>query len=80
MTDWGAHHNDIALWGLDLERTGPLSVEGKPLVEMIPDGFSAFSEYAVNYSYAGGVTHSCYSTAANEWNGAVADPNGNSMA
>ena len=76
MTDWGAHHNDIALWGLGLERSGPVSIESKPLVEMIPDGFSAFSEYAVNYSYANGVTHSCHSTAANEWNGAVADPKG----
>ncbi|MEO8268456.1 MAG: Gfo/Idh/MocA family oxidoreductase [Aureliella sp.] len=76
MTDWGAHHNDIALWGLGLERSGPVSIEAKPLVEMIPDGFSAFSEYAVNYSYANGVTHSCHSTAANEWNGAVADPKG----
>jgi len=76
MTDWGAHHNDIALWGLGLERSGPVSIEAKPLVEMIPDGFSASSEYAVNYSYANGVTHSCHSTAANEWNGAVADPKG----
>lgn len=76
MTDWGAHHNDIALWGMGLERSGPVSIEAKPLVEMIPGGFSAFSEYAVNYSYADGVTHSCHSTAANEWNGAVADPQG----
>ncbi|MFO0976370.1 MAG: Gfo/Idh/MocA family oxidoreductase [Planctomycetaceae bacterium] len=76
MTDWGAHHNDIALWGLGLERSGPVSIEAKPLVDMIPDGFSATSEYAVNYTYANGVTHSCNSTAANEWNGAVADPKG----
>jgi len=76
MTDWGAHHNDIALWGLGLERSGPVSIEAKPLVEMVPDGFGAFSEYAVNYSYANGVTHSCHSTAANEWNGAVTDPKG----
>ena len=76
MTDWGAHHNDIALWGLGLERSGPVSIEAKPLVEMIPDGFSAFSEYTVNYAYANGVMHSCHSTAANEWNGAVADPKG----
>ncbi|MFO0426836.1 MAG: Gfo/Idh/MocA family protein [Planctomyces sp.] len=76
MTDWGAHHNDIALWGLGLERSGPVSIEAKPLVTMVPDGFNAFSEYSVNYSYANGVTHSCQSTAANEWNGSVADPKG----
>lgn len=76
MTDWGAHHNDIALWGLGLERSGPVSIEAKPKVEMIPEGFSAFSEYAVEYKYANGVTHSCHSTNANAWNGAVVDAKG----
>ena len=76
MTDWGAHHNDIALWGLGLERSGPATIEAKPLVEMIPGGFSAFSEYSVEYTYANGVTHTCQSTKANAWNGSVVDPNG----
>ena len=76
MTDWGAHHNDIALWGIGAERSGPVSVEAKPQIEMIPGGFSAFSEYAVEYTYANGVTHSCHSTPANAWNGAVLDVKG----
>jgi predicted dehydrogenase len=76
MTDWGAHHNDIALWGIGLERSGPVSVEAKPLVEMIPDGFTAYSEYAVEYTYGNGVTHSCRSTSANAWNGSVVDAKG----
>lgn len=76
MTDWGAHHNDVALWGLGLERSGPVSIEAKPKVEMIPEGFSAYSEYAVEYKYANGVTHSCHSTNANAWNGAVVDAKG----
>jgi predicted dehydrogenase len=76
MTDWGAHHNDIALWGLGLDRSGPVEIEAKPLVEMIPGGFSAFSEYEVNYRYASGVTHSCRSTAANAWNGSVVNKEG----
>jgi predicted dehydrogenase len=76
MTDWGAHHNDIALWGIGLDRSGPVSIEAKPRVEMIPNGFSAFSEYEVKYTYANGVTHSCQSTTANTWNGSVADPKG----
>jgi hypothetical protein len=62
MTDWGAHHNDIALWGMGLERSGPLTVEGKRLIEPIPGGFNAPSEYRVEYAYANGVTHSCVST------------------
>src|SRR6476660_7863817 len=69
MTDWGAHHNDIVLWGLG--HAGPVKVSGKPTVEMIPGGFTASSEYAVEYTYADGVVHRCRSTAANAWNGAV---------
>ena len=29
LTDWAGHHVDIAHWGLNLERTGPVEVEGK---------------------------------------------------
>jgi len=71
MTDWGAHHNDIALWGLGLERSGPVAIEGKPLEEMIPGGFTAASEYRVNYTYANGVTQTCQSTSGNGPDGSV---------
>lgn len=76
MTDWGAHHNDIALWGIGADRSGPVEIEAKPLVEMIPGGFSAHSEYEVQYKYANGVIHSCRSTPANAWNGSVLDKAG----
>ncbi len=71
MTDWGAHHNDIALWGLGLERSGPVTVEGKPLVEPVPGGFTAASEYDVHYTYANGVKHHCHSTPLNGPTGAT---------
>lgn len=28
MTDWGAHHVDIASWAIGMDKTGPLSLEG----------------------------------------------------
>ena len=71
MTDWGAHHNDIALWGLGLERSGPVTIEGKPLVEMIPGGYTASAEYRVAYTYANGVAHTCQSTSGNGPDGSV---------
>ncbi|MCF7975616.1 MAG: Gfo/Idh/MocA family oxidoreductase [Phycisphaerae bacterium] len=76
MTDWGAHHNDIALWALDMDDSGPVSAEGKPLIDMIPGGYTAASEYDLKYTYANGVIHNCKSTTATSPFGAVLDRNG----
>ena len=72
----GAHHNDIVLWALGLDGSGPIGVEGKQLVKMIPGGYTAASEYEVKYTYANGVVHHCKSTTASEWHGGVKDPAG----
>ena len=36
MTDWGAHHVDIAAWAFDLENTGPVKVEPVMAVHPVP--------------------------------------------
>ena len=74
MTDWGAHHNDIALWGMGLDRSGPRTIEGKALVAPTPGGYTAPAEYAVEYTYANGVRHHCVSTTANTIFGTEARP------
>lgn len=76
MTDWGAHHNDIALWALDMDDSGPVSAEGKQLVDMIPGGYTAASEYDLQYVYPNGVIHNCKSTTASSPFGAVLDKKG----
>jgi len=58
MTDWGAHHNDIAQWGNGTERSGPVEIDGKSLREMKPGGYTAASKYRVDMKYANGVTMS----------------------
>lgn len=56
MTDWGAHHNDIAQWANGTERSGPVEVSGKSLIDMIPGGFDTASRFRVEYKYGNGVT------------------------
>ena len=54
VTDWGAHHIDIAHWGLGLENTGPVAVEG--VGEFPPDGlWDAATNYRFTCTYATGV-------------------------
>jgi predicted dehydrogenase len=55
MTDWGAHHNDIAQWANGTERSGPVSVDGRSLIPMIPGGYDAASQYLIRFEYANGV-------------------------
>ncbi len=54
VTDWGAHHIDIAHWGLGLEVTGPIEVEGKADWPM--DGlWDAATNFDFTATYATGV-------------------------
>jgi predicted dehydrogenase len=52
MTDWGAHHNDIAYWAIGL--VAPSKVSSERLSEPIPGGYNAYADYAVHYTYANG--------------------------
>ena len=72
LTDWGAHHNDIALWALGLDRSGPVSVEGKLLSKQVDGGYNAPAEYEVEMAYANGVVQKIVSTTANQITGAPA--------
>jgi predicted dehydrogenase len=53
MTDWGAHHNDIAYWAIGL--VAPRDVESQRLSEPIAGGYTTYADYAVNYTYANGI-------------------------
>ena len=74
MTDWGAHHNDIARWAIGLD--GPDAVEGKPLIDPVPGGYTAFSEYDVMFTWANGIKHTVKSTKDDNIFGGIVNKDG----
>jgi myo-inositol 2-dehydrogenase / D-chiro-inositol 1-dehydrogenase len=55
ITGWGAHHVDIAQWGMATEYTGPVEVEGK--AEFPKTGlWNVHGPYHIEAKYANGVT------------------------
>ncbi|MHC4073095.1 MAG: Gfo/Idh/MocA family protein [Planctomycetota bacterium] len=54
MTNWGAHHLDIAQWGNQADDTGPVEIRGKG--EFPKTGlFTTATKADVEYTYANGV-------------------------
>ncbi len=55
LTDWGAHHCDIANWGMDTEGTGPVEIEGTGVFPR--DGlWDAATDYYLSCRYPKGVS------------------------
>ena len=57
MTDWGAHHNDIAQWGMGMDGSGPLSVEAVGQGGIIGTNcYDVFPDFNVTYKYPNEMT------------------------
>jgi len=62
MTDWGAHHVDIAMWALGMDNSGPVSVEGTakhPVtfekgMPTVTNRYNAATEFNVTAKFADG--------------------------
>jgi predicted dehydrogenase len=55
MTDWGAHHNDIAQWGLGMDDRGPVRVEGRgEPPSRQPNSYNCHPTFTATYRYANG--------------------------
>jgi len=60
MTNWGAHHLDIAQWGLGTDESGPVSVETTAPTRFNKDGWFEVPEFSeVTYKYANGIALIC---------------------
>jgi predicted dehydrogenase len=55
MTDWGAHHNDIAQWGMGTDHTGPIKTE--PLEYTFPTHglWDTITSFKIKHTYANGI-------------------------
>jgi predicted dehydrogenase len=58
MTNWGAHHLDIAQWGLGMDNSGPLEIEATATFDA-EKRFEVPVESDITYRYANGVTLLC---------------------
>jgi hypothetical protein len=58
MTNWGAHHLDIAQWGLGMDNTGPLEIEATAKFDAAKR-FEVPVESDITYRYADGVKLFC---------------------
>ncbi len=54
ITNWGAHHIDIAHWGMGLELGGPEKLEGRAAF-MTNDVWTVHHTYHVEMAYPGGI-------------------------
>jgi predicted dehydrogenase len=62
MTDWGAHHLDIAQWGID---SLPVEIESTAKFPTVQDGYNVATDFFAKYRYANGVEMTVSDTGRN---------------
>ena len=62
MTDWGAHHIDIAQWAIG---ANPIEVEATAKMPNVKNGYNVAVDFNVTYKYPGGVVMTVSDTGRN---------------
>jgi predicted dehydrogenase len=74
VTDWGAHHNDIARWAIGQD--GPIAVEARETVGPIVGGFNTCKEFEATLTWAHDIQQIVKTTTADSPFGGVIDKDG----
>ncbi len=74
VTDWGAHHNDIARWAIGQD--GPMEIEARALAETTPGGYTTPHEFEATLTWADGVKQIVRTTPDDSPYGAVIKQDG----
>jgi predicted dehydrogenase len=74
VTDWGAHHNDIARWAIGQD--GPETIEAKVVTGPIPGGYTTPSEYEATLIWGDGITQIVKTTLDDTPFGGIVNKNG----
>jgi predicted dehydrogenase len=74
VTDWGAHHNDVARWAIGLD--GPTEIQARATIDPIPGGYTTPPEFEATLTWGNGVTQIVKTTPDDSPYGVVLKPDG----
>jgi predicted dehydrogenase len=74
VTDWGAHHNDIARWAIGQD--GPTAIEARAPIAPIPGGYTTPPEFEATLTWDNGITQIVKTTVDDTPFGGVVKPDG----
>jgi len=55
MTDWGAHHMDIAQWGAGMQHAGPVEIDGQATFPEVANGYNVAVDFSAKMTWPDGV-------------------------
>ena len=55
ITEWGAHHVDIAHWAMGMDDSGPLEIDGEGTLPAVDNGFNVPQRFDIEMLYPGDV-------------------------